>query len=418
MMIFFCFKEDVVITMPRGDNRIYRYDFKGIQEYIDDTDKIHIPLNKIYFSTPSDFQRHRTSLEKIDQLEILAALPADSISSMKKFPIHLGFGNLKEKIEPLLGKDKIRILIANAMSNALGDHLIGMTALNIFYNRITKIVDPNKLEINLFQLDPKRMLSITKQRKKTYNKVFSLPNNVETLLSHDALLDLGALLLYDNFDEQPLIDFFLEALSIDKNSVSPSEKRIKYKLNKLSKKRIDKVFKKVIKNNNKPTVLFHSKSTTPIRSISNQTASKMIAEIAKKTNWNIVSALKLNFNHPNFFDISEYSKNIDDFASIVAKVDKIITVDTFTYHLADAFNTPSVVLFSSIEPEKRIKYYPYVKGIMLEKKGGMLYGNHKFFGPTEKKTKELEKSKLEYIKNLWNRVEIPQVIDLLHSIKK
>jgi ADP-heptose:LPS heptosyltransferase len=103
--------------------------------------------------------------------------------------------------------------------------------------------------------------------------------------------------------------------------------------------------------------------------------------------------------------LANYSQNLDRFAGIISLVDAIITVDTSTYHLADAFDKPTIVLFTSIEPDHRIRYYPHVRGIMLEEEGGPIYGQHKL-----SKDKGEGRKQMVHVNDLWNSVKIPDVL--------
>lgn len=48
-------------------------------------------------------------------------------------------------------------------------------------------------------------------------------------------------------------------------------------------------------------------------------------------------------------------------------MDKIITTDTSTYHISDAFIIPTIVIFTDSNFENKIKYYKYVKAIFIKR---------------------------------------------------
>ena len=109
-------------------------------------------------------------------------------------------------------------------------------------------------------------------------------------------------------------------------------------------------------------------------------------------------------------NLENFSPEFDDFAAITKASDGIITVDTVTAHLSDCFDVPTIVMFTTIEPKYRISYYPYAKGIMMEKKGGKIYGRHKFdFG-----TKEFDESQ-EYVDKLWKKTSVKEVVSELND---
>ena len=122
--------------------------------------------------------------------------------------------------------------------------------------------------------------------------------------------------------------------------------------------------------------------------------------------------MPLDYQNSRFLDVSQMSLCLDDFAGIISQVDGIITVDTCTYHLADAFNIPTVVLFSTIDPDLRSKYYPKVKAIMYESKDGKLFGKHKASREESQFAKEIE-----YLSKLWDKINVDELLKELHSIK-
>ena len=82
------------------------------------------------------------------------------------------------------------------MSNAIGDHMIGMIALRNFREELSKHIPDDKITINLFQLSPYKLRQITEQWKGVWQNVFIMPSSLDVLLSHDVLFDLGGFLLY------------------------------------------------------------------------------------------------------------------------------------------------------------------------------------------------------------------------------
>ena len=86
-------------------------------------------------------------------------------------------------------------------------------------------------------------------------------------------------------------------------------------------------------------------------------------------------------------------------------MDKVITVDTATYHISDAFFIPTVVLFSTIKPKNRIKYYSQTKAIEVVDKTEHF---SKFVFDNE--TLSLHKFKG------WRNIKVGQVIKLLETI--
>ena len=159
-----------------------------------------------------------------------------------------------------------------------------------------------------------------------------------------------------------------------------------------------------------PILLYHNLSTTPLRSIPNSLAKKHIEEILENSNFFVVSATGLNFEHERFLNLNQYSSDLDDFASIVSEVDAVITVDTCAYHLADAFSTPTVAIFSTIDPSKRCENYPFVKGVLLEE-NGILKDCHK----VEVHDPDASE-KIEHSKKLFGSLDIKSILQDLAEL--
>lgn len=383
--------------MRRDGQDEYAYVFESVND-------IHrLNLDRIYFSTPSDFQSFIKTIS--DSLgknagKIHIADPK-KISLLQGFPTPIGFGNLAEQVAPFRNKGEFRLAILNAMSNAIGDHLMGMRVYDQFERKLRELV--GNVSIDFFQLSPYRLAPITKQWKSRFNEVMALPNTVDQLLMYDAYIDLGTLLKRPKFGSQPMVDFFFEAFSIDSSTVPLEHKRMKYDIPN------DKIG--ILGDLPRPRLLLHRKASSPIRDMPEEVAKRMITEIIERTDYHVVSATPMDFSHERFTDVSEKSKTLDDFAAIISEVDVLVTVDTSAYHIADAFDIPTVVFFTSIEPDLRIRYYPYVQGIMLEKPGGMIYGLHK--GSDDD---NVLKQQSTYTEGLWEGLSSDEVLNKLNKM--
>lgn len=404
MILFFYMTENVRYTAEELDGFKYDHDFQKVQ------DLNQVSPNEIYFTTPSDFQRHLDIIKtQLNLKKEGLAFVADPkrIANHPNFPKHIGFQTFEQSLKLLKGKSKIKIAIINAMSHAFGDHLIGMQAFDYWYRKISQYFD--EVQVDLFQINPYRTFPITREWHPKFQQIYMLPNKLSALMQYDGFIDLGTLLLRKNFDTQPMIDFFLEALSIDPTEVPNEFKRNKYLVSPEIDLQIEKIFEK-IRSKRRPILLFHHSTTTPLRDMPDAMARRMIKEITELTDFYVVSAVPLDYQNPRFLDISKYSMSFDHFAAIISKANAIISVDTSTYHLADIFDIPTVVIFTTIDPAYRIKYYPYVKGIMLESEDGQLYGRHK-----SAKVKETEAQEVAYLADKWNNLKTEDVLNALGS---
>lgn len=413
MIIFFYFLKPINVHQNEFGFQ-YQHKFDAVPKLVDKK----VPFDSIYFSTPSDFHNH---VEKIktqygeEMAEQIRIVEPPKIIEHPEFPHHIGFYKSWDKMisevkQKYPGNGKLSLALSNGMSNAIGDHLIGMSAFTYWREKLIKDLD-REIDISFYQLNPYRVAPVTKQHSGKYQHIYMLPNRLMRFMEHDLFVDLGTLLLRENFGTQPMIDFFFEALSINPNDVPPEAKRNQFKVLPEINAKLDNIFR-VIRSKKRPILLFHRTSTSPIRHMSDERARRMIADIIKESDYFVVSADRLEYQNARFMDLSQYSPDLDNFAGIISKVDGIATVDTSTYHISDAFSVPTVSMFTTINPDYRIRYYPYNQPIELEKEGGKLYGRHKA-DKDEKKARE----EIAYVDQMWDRVTASMILEKLEAAK-
>jgi len=413
MIVFFCFEKTLKVYQNE-----FGFSYEHKFEKVPSTDKgTQLPFENIYFSTPSDFHNHMENIKNQigENAGKVNVLEPPQVVNHPQFPKHIGFLESWDKVletvkEASPGNGPVKLAILNAMSNAIGDHLIGMQAFDYYQEKLRKDLG-REIDISFYQLNPYRVAPITKQWHGKFQHIYMLPNRLARLVENDVFVDLGTLLLRDNFDNQHMIDFFFEALSLDSAQVPSEAKRTKYKILPEVDAELNKAFN-ILKGKGRPILLFHRTSTSPIRMMSEMRARNMIAEIIKKTDYFVISADRLEYQNKRFMDFSRYSSDVEHFAGIISKVDGVVTVDTATYHIADAFDVPTVVLFTTINPDYRIKYYPFTQPVMLEDEEGRLYGRHKA-DKDENKAKE----EIEYVDKKWGELSVDTILGALETAK-
>lgn len=407
MLCFFHMTEDVKVLIDQY-NFTYSHEFKGVPN------QKQIPIECIHVTTPSDYQKICQSVKASgkDDKQICRLLSVKEISEHELMPKRVSFcESLEEAFSPFEDKDTITVAVMNAVSNALGDYLIGINAFNVYQEKLKEKYPDKKFVFNFFQLNPYRLSPITKQWSSLYEKVGTMPVSLNLFYSHDAYMDFGGLLMVESFNTQPMYDFFLEGFSMKNENVPPERKRLKY-TTMPSTDMLTGILNKHIRKraNGKPVILVHPLSTTPIRTMPEQYANRLVKELNKKGYFTI-SAVSIPSKSKSHMNLHNFSENFDDFAGIVKMSDGMVTVDTVTTHLADCFDVPTVALFTSIDPKYRVSYYPKVKGIMLEKEDGLLYGKHKY-DPNTEEGKQAEK----YAAELWDEKPPKEVTSELSKL--
>lgn len=395
MIQFFYFTRNVTIT--RKDHELK---FDGITGE-------ELPVDKIYFSTPSDFRAH---VEHLKPHDVIHPFPAQHLLEHPDFPVDIGFGELEEKLARFKGQGEVKIAIINAISRGIGDYLMGMKAFKIWHHRASEFLQGTKLTVTFFQFDPFRLAEITYQHMNKIDHLHRLPEKASLLGEQDAYIDFGDLLAREGFDSMPMIDFFLKAFSINPESVESPQKNVDFDILPENKRNIGRIFS-AIRSKGRPILLFHRTSTSPIREMNPAKARQVIAKIIEKTDYFVVSADGLDYQNKRFIDLKEHSTCLNDLAAIISNCDHVLSVDTCVYHFASASKIPATVLFTSIEPELRTAYYPLTKSIMLEEPDGLLYGKHK-----ESTDPDEQKLETDHLKMLWDRLDTDDLIRNLPNV--
>jgi hypothetical protein len=412
--------------MHRDKIATYTYDFREALGVNTEKVPFQMPTDRVYVTTPSDFKEYQKILGKEGRdKNVLVCIDPDDVIALPNFPEYVTFRD-GEKFEDIFGKYKeagISVAVMNGMSNALGDHMIGMRALCTFYERLIDLIPKEKVRVDLHQLNPARIHHINSQWQAVARHVFSMPTPLELFLAYDVYFDFGGLLMLEDFNDTPMMDFYLRGLSLDPTSVDDSKKVPLYAPAVEADKEIEMLMKRVRKRaNGRPVLLFHPTATTLVRTMPTEFSHKILKEIIEASEYFVVSATDTNgFKHERFMPLHRFSADVDYFASIVSKVDACLSVDTLTYHLAAAFGVPTMVLFTGIPPETRIKYYPYVDGINLESEDGRLYKQHKVDVVSDEDDEQTQKQKRdlhEYAGKLWEKVDLTEVLKRLDIMRE
>ncbi len=410
-MDFYFVPRDFVINLKIDGQDVTYVFLKG--------DPAKLSYDRVYFAPSDEIQRvvERFKMGGYPEFEVNVILNKEAVFSHPRFPYDLTYSGgyhkkeefvpLEEKLRPLvskIGNEKIRVAVVNGMGGGIGDNLVGMTALNIFYDTLLKFF--KQVEIGVFTLRPRAIPILTQET--IVNEIYLMPSPVELLFNYDAVVDLSNMTGWPTF-KQPMIDFYLQAFSLDPSSVPAERKRCFVKLSEPVKTELEPVVK-ALKASGRPLLLYHPLSSAELRSVPQNIALKHITRIIEKTNYLVVSLVELPFKHPRFVCLANYSKKgFDYYAYLVSQVDAIITVDTATYHIADTFCIPTVVFFTSIPPEHRISYYPHQKGILIGGKDGkpLIYSHS-----------QCDQKTLAQLKEAWKRFRIDEALDLIEELKE
>jgi hypothetical protein len=394
--------------------------------------KLKVPSNleneTVYITTYDDFKDIKEIFAKVDKEKYFArSLNEESVRSIPNFPIELGILNINEfdirkkstQLEFLniqkvdifkqlkhMEKDEITFAFVGGLGSSISDIISSCTALRILYKKLNEVYKYIKFDLfinasnNSFYTRDKQIY----ETQDYINNVFPLSLTSKKLCEYDYYFD-------NSFDigialDVPLnnVDKWLYKFGIDYRKINDNEKYNQlnisnYKVpNTLIKKLEDAKIKGKL-------LLFHPYSANINKSIPQSVAVELLRKLLLKADeYIIISTLQVDakIKEDNFIDLSKESKNIHDFIYIVSCMDKVITTDTSTYHISDAFMIPTVGIFTQNDFEIKSKYYKYLTSIYIKDESKNL---SKFI---------YENDSLTFYKfESWKKLKIKQIIKLL-----
>lgn len=348
------------------------------------------PPDRIYCTTVLDLKKLEDRFLSGNKRILTQVVPEDLVRQAAGFPAELGVSNYGELEKELayanparsqndavtprkaanlekqisrLHKKEINIAILNGMGTGIGDTLAGLTALSI----TRKLLERKFRKVNMDALiGPQCFESVSPvyAQSPVVNAVRPLPVTLAGLRQYDAFFDTGSLMHRDDADRLPYVDFFLKQFGIDYWKIEPARKRNNIYLNKEIVDELDSDIG-ILKNDGRKLLLFHPAASGELRSIPEKRIAETMEEIIANSDYRIITVVPIPFQHERVTSLAEKSKSFQHLCAIVSRMDAIVTVDTSIYHIADAFNVPALVLFTTIDPGLRVKYYPTVKGMLL-----------------------------------------------------
>lgn len=258
------------------------------------------------------------------------------------------------------GRGHYRLLIINAFGTNLGDNLMGLTAFRQALAVLRQQLPSVSIDVLLGWHSDDRL-----------TRLFRAVDGIEVirtqgltfaeLMSYQALFDTGGLLSLPGYGQRPMVDWYLWWLGLDPTNVPTTEKR-------------NAVF---VAKENRQWVASHLPITTGLRLLINPKASVALRSMPESYYARLVACLlacwpeaqiillqPLPIDDPRVLNLAAAITNVDQLGALVAAMDGLIGVDTYTAHLADATSTPAVTLYTSLLPDL-YPYYPLEKSLVL-----------------------------------------------------
>jgi hypothetical protein len=308
---------------------------------------------------------------------------------------------LEDQLGLLGERDPLRISIINGFGTGIGDTLVGLTA----WRKVRQVMagcGMDKVDVDLW-VRPRALANARDvcAAGDAIDRVSLLPMPVDEFERRDAFFDLSGLADRPGIDAQPMIDFFLDQMGVESATVPPADKRNSIAL---PGGVLEEVRKTTCALGSRYIVL-HPLSSNFARNMPADVFRALADRLVEATGCDVATLIPTPRVHPRMIDLSETSRRgYPYFCALIAEAAGMVSVDTSTYHVADAFDTPSVVLFSTIPPRLRIDYYPMVEGVLLPgMEESSLLGRHRVD----------DRAEAAELLGHWSRLDVKDVVDRL-----
>jgi hypothetical protein len=336
-------------------------------------DEVHIPAQR-------ELDLLRAALQKTFPQEplkkLMRILAPKSFSQVPGLPVTLGVrafadpdekaatGCLIRQLQALKTaapqRGHYRLLLVNAFGLNLGDNLIGLTAFR-------RVLDTLRAELPAVSVD----VLLGWHNNDRLSRLFRDVDGIGTILTqgptlaeltrYQALFDTGQLIILPRYGKMPTVDWYLWWMGVDPETVPAEAKRNAVGIPDDAKEQVARQLPPA----DGPRILINPKATVALRSLSEQTTRRLVEHVlAAWPQAQVILMQPLAVEHPRLFNLSGAVSTVDLLAALVAQVDGLVGVDTYTQHLADATATPAVTLYPSVAPGL-YPYYPLGASVLL-----------------------------------------------------
>ena len=369
--------------------------------------KFAVAHETAYLTTLDDFDDLQEVLSNVDKDKYVAKpLIEEKFRNHDNFPIELGISNAfeydkyknfqdqigdsvvinKQDVENMffttkkvdlynqlknLNKKEISIAIIGKQGNSISEMTASCAALKILYDKLNEIYETVHMDLyinasnNSYFTRDKQIF----ETQKYLRAVLPLSITVKRLCNYDYYIDNSSFFQRSSlFEDLNIVDAWLCKFGLDYKKIPDIFKHNELNLDISEISSVLKEKLSSIKKNSK-ILMYHPYSANIEKSIPQEYAVQYLKELLEQqSDYVIISSLKIDNKivDDRYIELSKYSKTYNDFVYIVSNADKIVTVDTCTYHIADSFLIPTVVITKDENIQTKMKYYNYAKAFHIK----------------------------------------------------
>ena len=277
-------------------------------------------------------------------------------------PAPMPFRALDNQLKPFRNAESVKLAIVNGFGVGVGDNLVGMTAFREVRKRLAAAgIGEARVEMWVRPGAYDNAVAVNEMHG-GIDRVEMLPMPVERFKALNGFWDLGGLVDRPMVNRRCTVDFFLELMGVDPSGVTRDEKRNRLSLSIPVVKEVGDATRELTGR----YLILHPLSRSVQRNMPAEVFRELAARLVKATDMDIASVVPVPKVHDRHVDLSAISgRSFQHYCTVVKNASALVSVDTSIYHIGDCFSVPSVVIFSTVMPELRCRYYPYVEGIPL-----------------------------------------------------
>ena len=338
-------------------------------------------MTEVYVAAQMEIDRVRTALREAypeESLEeLLRFLTPHALAQVSGLPKLLGIRGangvdvdiqrsscLVDQLRALRAiqpdRQHYRLLLVNAFGANLGDCLVGLTAFRHVLSVLRAELPAVSVDVLLGWHGNDGLRRLFRSVDGIDNVLTQGPTLAE-LSRYQAMFDTSELLNLPRYGAMPVVDWNLWWMGLDPEAIAITDKRNQIDI----AQQAEELVANYLPPHDGPRILINPKASVTLRGMPEPVCRHLIARLL--STWpqaQVILIQAMDFEHPRVINLSAEINNVDYLAAIVAKVDALIGVDTYTQHLADATDTPAVTLYTSVSPEL-YPYYPLVEAMSL-----------------------------------------------------
>jgi hypothetical protein len=237
------------------------------------------------------------------------------------------------------------IHLVNAMGVVLGDSIIGLSVLHWLREAYPDL----KLVLYRPAASPAYVEELYRLAAGLVGEIRHLPWPLDAIPPGEPVIDIGNIVYWPRFSTQPMIDLFCEAMGIDAARVPAVVKSNRW-LTGLTLPALPAAWRA------QPYVLFSPEASTPIRRIPPAVWHRWVDRL-----WDAYGLPVLGFtdlHHPRFVDIRALTPDTASFLMWIKHAQAMVTTDSAAVHAAAGFDVPTTAIFTTIDPNLRVRDYP------------------------------------------------------------